>query len=44
MKYLLFYTHGCSPNIRHFETFREAETWAGQFLLKNQNNREDSAK
>lgn len=42
MKYMLFYTEGCSPDIRYFETFREAETWAGQFLLKNSQNTDDN--
>lgn len=42
MKYILFYSEGCSPKIKRFNSEGEAEAWAGQFLLKHQDNQEDN--
>lgn len=42
MKYMLFYTEGCSPKRKAFDSYDDAVSWAGQFLLRNQNNLDDN--
>lgn len=42
MKYIVFYSEGCSPKIKLFKTGKGATAFATRFLKKNKHNTDDN--